>query len=121
MNNIVISGRLARDAELRKTTGGNSVATATVAVDGFKDGEKYADFFTVVAWGKTAERLAKYGQKGTQVEVCGRMNSRVYQAKDGTNRTAWEINASNIEIHLPPKAKAKEQASPDIDPTDLPF
>lgn len=99
LNVIAIQGRLARDPELRQTTTGKSVASFTVACDrGRRDanGQSTADWIPVVAWDARAEFVCKYFQKGSMIAVDGRLQSRTYTAKDGTNRTALEIVANNI-------------------------
>lgn len=57
-----------------------------------------ADFLPCVAWEKTAEVIQKYLGKGDPILVEGRIQTRKYQAKDGSNRIATEIIASNIEF-----------------------
>ena len=99
LNVIAIQGRLARDPELRQTTTGKSVASFTVACDrGRRDanGQSTADWIPVVAWDARAEFVCKYFQKGSMIAVDGRLQSRTYTAKDGTNRTALEVVASNV-------------------------
>ena len=99
LNVVAIQGRLARDPELRQTTTGKSVASFTVACDrGRRDanGQSTADWIPVVAWDARAEFVCKYFQKGSMIAVDGRLQSRTYTAKDGTNRTALEIVANNV-------------------------
>ena len=99
LNVIAIQGRLARDPELRQTTTGKSVASFTVACDrGRRDanGQSTADWIPVVAWDARAEFVCKYFQKGSMIAVDGRLQSRTYTARDGTNRTALEVVANNI-------------------------
>ena len=99
LNVIAIMGRLVRDPEMRQTTTGKNVASFRVAVDrGSKDanGQNQTDFFDVVAWNKTAEFVCKYFQKGSLIAIDGRLQSRNYQDKSGSNRTAIEISAHNV-------------------------
>lgn len=99
LNVVALQGRLARDPEMRQTTTGKSVASFTVACDrGRRDanGQSTADWIPVVAWDARAEFVCKYFQKGSMIAVDGRLQSRTYTAKDGTNRTALEIVAHNI-------------------------
>lgn len=60
-------------------------------------GEREADFFTVVAWRQTADFCNKYLSKGRKVAVEGAMQMRQYDAKDGSKRTVWELIAENVE------------------------
>ena len=99
LNICALQGRLALDPELRQTNTGKQVATFTLAVDrGRRDanGQSQADWIPVIAWEKAAEFAYKWLHKGQMVAVDGRLQSRTYTAKDGTNRTALEIVASNI-------------------------
>ena len=89
MNKVVLIGRLTKDPELRYTPGnGVAVSSLTLAVDNYnsKTGEKGADFIPVVVWGKSAENVAQYCVKGSQIAVSGRIANRSYEAKDGTKR-----------------------------------
>lgn len=99
LNVIALQGRLVRDPELRQTTTGKQVATFTLACDrGRRDanGKTVADFIPVIAWERAAEFAYKWFSKGMMVAVDGRLQSRTYQAKDGTNRTAIEVVAGNL-------------------------
>lgn len=113
-NVVVLQGRLARDPELRQTTTGKQVATFTLAVDrGRKDanGKSVADWIPVIAWERAAEFAYKWLTKGQMVAVDGRLQSRTYTAKDGTNRTALEVVANNINF-CGSKADSTGQPSP---------
>lgn len=96
MNKVVLIGRLTKDPELRYTPGnGVAVSSLTLAVDNYnsKTGEKGADFIPVVVWGKSAENVAQYCVKGSQIAVSGRIVNRSYDAKDGTKRYITEVVA----------------------------
>lgn len=96
MNKVVLIGRLTKDPELRYTPGnGVAVSSLTLAVDNYnsKTGEKGADFIPVVVWGKSAENVAQYCKKGSQIAVSGRITNRSYDAKDGTKRYITEVVA----------------------------
>lgn len=114
LNVCALQGRLARDPELRQTTTGKQVATFTLAVDrGRKDanGKSVADWIPVIAWERAAEFAYKWLTKGQTVAVDGRLQSRTYTAKDGTNRTALEVVANNINF-CGSKADSTAQGSP---------
>jgi single-strand DNA-binding protein len=96
MNKVVLIGRLTKDPELRFTPGtGSAVTTLTLAVDRYntKTGQKEADFIPVVIWGKQAESAANYLSKGSQAAISGRIQTRSYEAKDGTKRYVTEVVA----------------------------
>lgn len=99
MNKVVLIGRLTKDPELRFTPGaGTAVTTLTLAVDRYntKTGEREADFIPVVIWGKQAESTANYMSKGGQVAISGRIQTRSYDAKDGTKRYVTEVVADQF-------------------------
>ena len=109
MNLVVLIGRLTRDPELRYIpNSGTPVATFTLAVDRELSKEKRqemeskgqptADFINIVVWGKQAENCANYLTKGSLVAVQGRIQTRSYEAKDGTRRYVTEIIASQVEF-----------------------
>lgn len=93
MNKVILIGRLARDPELRTTGNGKSVATFSLAVDRrYKaEGQPTADFFNIVAWGKQAETICQYLGKGRQIALTGRLQSRSYDAQDGTKKYVTEV------------------------------
>lgn len=99
LNVVAIMGRLVADPELRTTTQGTNVCTFRIACERSysKPGEqRQADFVDIVAWGKTAEFICKFFQKGSMIAVEGRLQTRNYQDKQGNKRTAVEVVASNI-------------------------
>lgn len=95
MNIVQVTGRLTKDPELRYSNNGSAYTTVTIAVDDydFKAKEKIAYFFPVVIWGKAAENLVKYQNKGSKILVKGKLRARSYDAKDGTKRYVTEIVA----------------------------
>lgn len=97
MNNVIISGRLTADPELKTTPNGVSVCTFIVAVDR-NSKEDAADFPVVVAWRHTAEFVAKYLTKGRKVIIRGEIRTRNYEDKDGNKRKATEIQADRVEF-----------------------
>ncbi|BAQ15226.1 putative single-strand binding protein [Clostridium botulinum] len=101
MNKVVLIGRLTKDPELKFTPGnGTAVATFTLAVDRrfSKDGQREADFIPIVVWGKQAESTANYMSKGKLMGVSGRIQTRSYEAKDGTRRYITEVIAEEVKF-----------------------
>ena len=99
MNKVILIGRLTRDPELRTIASGNATTSFTIAVNrNFtnQNGEREADFINCVAWRKQAENVAKYCTKGSQVAVEGRIQTRNYDAQDGTKRYVTEVIADNV-------------------------
>ena len=99
MNNVSLVGRLTKDPELRTISSGNTTVSFTVAVNRQftnANGEREADFINCVVWGKSAENLAKYCTKGSQVAVTGRIQTRSYDGQDGKRVYVTEVVANNI-------------------------
>lgn len=99
LNVVAIMGRLVADPELRTTTQGTNVCTFRIACErnyAPKGQQRQADFVDIVAWGKTAEFICKFFQKGSMIAIDGSIQTRHYQGKDGSNRTAVEVLANNI-------------------------
>lgn len=91
MNKVMLIGRLTKDPELRYTQGGTAVASFTIAVDRRFSKEKEADFINCVAWQKTAEFISQYFRKGSKIVVEGRLQTRSYDAEDGSRRFVTEV------------------------------
>ena len=99
MNKVILIGRLARDPEMRTTPSGVATTSFTIAVQrnyANAQGDREADFISCVAWRKQAENIAKYCSKGSQVAVEGRIQTRNYDAQDGTKRYVTEVIADNV-------------------------
>lgn len=107
-NVVILSGRLTSDPELKTTPSGVYVCSFTIAVEKkYKQGEdRQADFINIVAWRHTAEFIAKYFQKGSMIGIEGSAQTRKYQDKDGNNRTAFEVVASNVHFMESKRAEA---------------
>lgn len=100
MNSSLIIGHLTRDPELRYSTNENRTAVCriTVAVDtGFGD-KKKTSFVPVVAFGKIAENINKYLNKGSKVGVTGYLQSGSYVNKNGDTVYTLDLIANNIEF-----------------------
>lgn len=99
INRVILIGRLTRDPERRTTTTGKVVASFAIAVDKRikpTDGSPTADFFNISCWNQTAEYVSNYMTKGRLVAVDGRLQSRKFQAQDGSNREVYEIVADDV-------------------------
>ena len=114
---ITITGNLGRDPEMTYLSDGKAVTSFSLAVtDGFGDRKKTI-WFKVSVWGKPAENANQYLRKGSTVLVEGKLvtdengNPRMYTAKDGTTRSSFEINASEI-VYLTKAEKNEEQQQP---------
>ena len=101
MNKVILMGRLTRDPEVRYTQGQNPTAIAkfSLAVDRRfrRDGQPEADFFNCTCFGKQAEFVEKYLQKGTKVVTTGRVENDNYE-KDGVKHYSVQIMVEEIEF-----------------------
>lgn len=99
MNKVILIGRLTRDPEMRTTPSGVATTSFSIAVQrnyANAQGDREADFINCVAWRKQAENIAKYCTRGSQVAVDGRIQTRNYDAQDGTKRYVTEVIADNV-------------------------
>ncbi len=113
MNRVVLVGRLTKDPELRYTQSNKAVATFTVAVNrqfSNANGEREADFINCVVWGKPAENVSRYMKKGGQVGIDGRIQTRTYQANDGTRRYVTEVVAESVQFLEPRNSRDNNYA-----------
>lgn len=90
MQTITIAGRIGRDAELRRTQGGE-VAGFTVAVDTRKGREKVTNWWRCSMWGKRAEAVAPYLLKGSSVAITGEFTLDEYEGKPQLNCRVSEL------------------------------
>lgn len=101
MNKVILVGRLTRDPEIRTMPTGNSVASFTLAINrNFKnkEGNIDADFINISVFGRQVESIGRYVSKGSQVGVEGRIQTRSYDAQDGTKRYVTEVIADRVEF-----------------------
>ena len=101
MNKAILIGNLANDPESRTTASGIAQCTFRLAVQrrfANAQGVREADFLTIVCWRQTAELCARYLSKGRKVAVEGSIQTRSYDAQDGTKRYVTEIIADNVEF-----------------------
>ncbi len=99
MNRVILIGNLTRDPESGATQSGVSYCRFSIAVNRrFSRENETTDFFNVVCWRGLAENCAKILQKGRKVCVVGAIQTRQYDAQDGSNRTAYDIVADEVEF-----------------------
>ncbi len=103
INKAIILGRLGKEPDLKYTPGGPAVCEFTLATSENwtdKAGQKQekTEWHKVVVWGKLGELCSKHLSKGRQAYVEGRIQTRSWDAKDGTKRYTTEINASTVQF-----------------------
>ena len=131
INNVVLVGRMTRDAELRYTPSDQAVATFALAVNrNFKnqDGEREADFVKCVIWRQQAENLANCVKKGALIGVTGRIQTRSYKNQQGQRVYVTEVVAESFQLLESRGQQSNSQdssfgnsSSTDIQEEDLPF
>ena len=126
INRVVLIGRLTKDITLKKTNNGKTVTSFTVAVDR-RGKDAGADFITCRAWEKTAELLATYCGKGSQVGIEGHIVTGSY---DDTT-TGKKVYTTDVYVdgltfldnkqNTPQDATERDEGDEYVTPDDLPF
>jgi len=101
LNKVQIIGNITQDVELKQTPNGQNVCTISIATnrnwtDGSGNRQEQAEFHSVVLWGKLAEIAWQYLQKGKKVYIEWRLQTRNWEAQDGTKRYKTEIVWENM-------------------------
>ena len=123
-HSITILGNLGRDPEMRHTPNGSSVCAFSVATSrSYKKGDEWikeTTWFRVSLWGKLAETSFERLHKGSKVLVVGRLTPdaatggpRIWEATDGTSKTSFEVNATEVKF-LEPKTDKQEEVQEEI-------
>lgn len=130
MNKVILTGNIAREPEVRTTQSGIMSMTLDLAVQRrFVDkqtGKREADFIRCILWRQAAEYVQKYAQKGTKLGIEGRLETRSYDAQDGSKRYVTEVQVDQVEILTPRANGAQTDAQTGFevmstDDTPLPF
>jgi single-strand DNA-binding protein len=100
VNKVILVGNLGKDPEVRYAQSGTAICTLRLAVtERRKEGDSWKDhteWMDVVTFGKTAENAGQYLQKGRQVYVEGRMQTRNYKDKEGVEKWRTEVVANQV-------------------------
>ncbi|MDI6788977.1 MAG: single-stranded DNA-binding protein [Planctomycetota bacterium] len=132
INKVILIGNLGADPELRYTPSGVAVANLKIATnENFtsKTGEKQTktEWHKIVTFGKLAEICVQYLNKGRQVYIEGRIQTRQWEDKDSVKRYTTEIVADTMQMLGPPQggqSPATEKSAADASPPaddDIPF
>ncbi|MCL2569784.1 MAG: single-stranded DNA-binding protein [Firmicutes bacterium] len=131
MNKAFLIGNLTRDPELKQIQNGASVCNFAIAVNRkytSADGTRQTDFFNIIAWRALGENCAKFLKKGSKVGVVGEIQTRSYEAQDGSKRYVTEINADEVEFLSPKQqdgnmggSSAAEDGMQPVSDDNLPF
>ncbi len=116
INQVTLVGRLARDPDLRTVGEGVPRAWFVLAVprgSAGADGDREADFISIVAWRQLASTVAEHLTKGRLVGVAGRLRISEFEGQDGTRRTTTEVVADQVVFLDAPRKSAKpDRAEP---------
>lgn len=134
INQVVVTGRLTRDAELKYTRGGTAVAEYAVAVNrSVKKGDQWEDeasFFDCTMFGRFAEVMSEHLTKGAAVTLAGELRQDRWQNQEGQNRSKVGIIVNQLTLGAKPNSEQRpaqrpsrpEPAATDDDfPDDIPF
>ena len=101
MNCVNLIGRLTKDPDIKYTqTNNTAIANFTLAVNRrfTKEGQPTADFINIVVWRNAADNCHKFLRKGSKAAVVGNLQTRSYDAQDGTKRYVTEVVAEEVEF-----------------------
>ena len=114
LNKVILTGRLTKTIDIRKTTSGKSVTSFSLAVERkIKDqsGNRMTDFHDCVVWGALAENLANWTEKGSLIGVTGRLQKRSYQNQQGQQVVVTEVVVEEFSLLEFKKQGTKNRAS----------
>ena len=115
MNQVQLVGNICRDPEYRTLQSGVTCCQFTVACQRkFKNaqGQYDADFINCVAWRQTADFINRYFIKGNKIGLVGTLQTRSYDAQDGTKRYVTEVIVENVEFVAPRQDSGSSYGSP---------
>ena len=101
LNKVMLIGRLGRDPEVRHTGSGTAVANFSIATSERRksqsgEWEEHTEWHDIVAFGKLADICQKYLNKGKQIYIEGRLQTRKWQDKEGQQRRKTEVVADEM-------------------------
>jgi len=124
-NQVVLIGRLTREAETAYANSGMAIAKFSLAVGEKYKEKEYTNYFNCVLFGKMAENLQQYLTKGKQVCVVGKLKQDRWE-KDGANRSSVSIVVNSLQFlqngkDEPKTSKQEEFAPENFKGEDIPF
>ena len=121
MNRVCLIGRLTAKPELRTTSNNLSTTRFTLAVNrnfSNANGEREADFISIVAWRKQAENICQYLDKGSLVSVEGRIQTGSFDDKDGNKRYTTDVVADQVNFLESKSQRSANSQNSDVTPYD---
>jgi len=116
INNVVLTGNITKDIELKQTQSGKSVTNISLAVTR-RFNKDETDFFELQLWGKVAELAEKYLSKGSKIGVVGAIQQQRWE-KDGKKQSKIIINVDQLEFLDNKKKEESNGNNNDIDSSD---
>lgn len=118
VNKVILIGRLGADPETRDTSGGKTVCQLSVATsDNWTDSEgqkqERTEWHRVIAWGKLAEVCGKHLEKGRQIYLEGKIQTRSWETDDGQKKYTTEIIANTVQFLGSKGANASSGQAPE--------
>jgi len=99
-NSVRLTGHVGQNPEIKNLDNGKKLAKLSIAINEvyFKDGEKVTKTYwhNLVAWGKVAEVIENYVEKGREVAIEGKLINRTYDAQDGSKRYITEVQVNEL-------------------------
>lgn len=121
VNKVILIGNLGKDPEVKSLESGTSLASFSMATSESytKDGERQTttEWHNIVAWGKLADIVGKYLQKGSTVYIEGKIKTRSWDDKDGNKKYATDIIAEKLTM-LGKKQDSSQSPKPDTSKQD---
>lgn len=117
MNQVVLTGRLTKDAEVYEGASGAVVARFTLAVDKLVNGVKSADFIPCVAFAGTAEIIDAYCAKGHKIGVTGKIETNTWEDDEGSKHFQTNVIVNSVEFLESKKDATEETTKTSTQPT----
>lgn len=122
LNRVMLIGNLGQDPDLKYTQSGQAVLNLSIATtehyyDRNKEKKERTDWHRVTIWGKRGESLAQFLSKGTRIFVEGRLQTRSWEANDGSKRYTTEVVAINA-FTLSPGGEPRNESQRDTSQND---
>lgn len=122
VNKVILVGHVGKEPEFRETKSGDTIANFSLATNSGYGDKKTTDWHKVVFFGKTADVIKKYVNKGDQIYIEGRISNRSYDDKEGVKRYVTEITGSIMQMFGSKSSSSGDGGS--VEPTsggDIPF
>jgi len=125
LNKVLLIGNLGKDPEIRMTQGGNKSANFSIATSeswtSKQTGQRETktEWHNVVFWGNVAEVAEKYLKKGSKVYIEGKLQTRKWQDKSGTDR--WTTEVLGSQLVMLDRKEASQDSAPEKISDDIPF